>query len=141
MTCHPRCRTNQAMAFSWPGGVRLPTPASTSKRLLIHGATLLLVIGLFFVWATRPEPWHHERQVQALVQAVDAFRARTGRLPDAGDEALMRSLGFDYVATGPRPLYEPVDSSHFELSFVTGFDGPCWRYSSLTKNWREGCSK
>src|SRR5690242_13162188 len=94
---------------------------------------------LLLAWLQIPGWWFHASQAKAIARAVATHRSRNGTFPDQSNEPLMRSLGFDYNIE-PRPRLDVVDTKKFQLTYVDGFDGPCWVYSSTTQDWRDDCS-
>jgi hypothetical protein len=69
-----------------------------------------------------------------VIQAILAYQAASGSLPDPADAALMESLGFELRA-GWHPDYLPDKDGTFQISLLKGFDGPYWTWDSRIREW------
>ena len=80
----------------------------------------------------------HARRAAPIIEAVESYRARTGRLPSPDDVALMTSLGFE-LNVGYIPEFEALDQQNYRLIYLEGFDCPHDTYDSRSRAWANTC--
>src|SRR5688572_4534219 len=100
---------------------------------LASGCLIALLALAFVVWSRS-----HPRRAAPIIEAIETYRARTGRLPNPDDTALMASLGFALHA-GYSPEFQVLDERNYRLIYLEGFDCPYDTYDSRSRTWADTC--
>lgn len=113
--------------------------AKSSGRLRRRGTWLLagcsiVVLGVAVIAWNRS----HARRAAPIIEAVENYRACTGRLPSPDDVTLMTSLGFE-LNVGYIPEFEALDQHNYRLIYLEGFDCPYDTYDSRSRAWANTC--
>jgi hypothetical protein len=102
--------------------------------LIVAGLVVYLALGI-----VGPSSWVDRsqiRQCEALIKAVDQFRAERGRIPSAEEaEQLMIRLG--WTLSESCPCYRETGQDSYEIWFGTTL-GNSMTYSSVSQGWTEG---
>jgi hypothetical protein len=111
--------------------------AGTWRKKRAAGAAALMMAMLLAGWIAMPDQWVYAWRAAPIVRAIEAYRRRTGHLPDPSDTGLMQSLGFELLIDY-RPDFLAIDPSNYRLRYDEGFDGPSWTYDSRADQWSKG---
>ena len=77
-----------------------------------------------------------KRDAIRIISRIETFRELHGRLPDPEVHKEMKDLGFE-LQTGWTPDYRAVDANHYQITILSGFDGPHDQWDSSLNQWRE----
>ncbi len=66
---------------------------------------------------------------------IKAYQTKNKTLPCDTNWELLAQLSEVQDYDGSNPAFTQVDSNHFKLAFIKGFDGPYFSYDSKTNKW------
>ena len=105
------------------------------KQTLIGIACLIaLVVG----YLNLPLEWRRQKDIElgnTLAANIRAYQQQHSRLPESGNEALLKQLGFRHSKeTGWQPDYRP-EGNDFVLIYASGYEKPYLMWDSRQQQW------